>query len=211
MHVLKQLIARGESQTLEFKFELNSARKIAATLSAFSNSDGGTLLIGVKDNGGIAGIRLEEELYVLDAAATMYCKPPVNLENKRWEVDGKFILEAKVPASNERPVKAESEPGQWKAFLRSGASNRLASPVHLELWQLTDPEKEKPSAFTEKQQKVLKAFQEKKWLSLNQATRITKLQRHIVAKTLANFLRWNLIEWEPEEGGGFVFVLTEDE
>ena len=51
------LIAEGEHQQQDFKFEISDARKIARTLSAFSNTDGGRLLIGVKDNGKIAGVR----------------------------------------------------------------------------------------------------------------------------------------------------------
>jgi predicted HTH transcriptional regulator len=51
------LIKAGEHQQLDFKFEISDSRKIAKTLVAFSNTDGGTLLIGVKDNGKISGVR----------------------------------------------------------------------------------------------------------------------------------------------------------
>ena len=57
------LIAEGEHQQQDFKFEISDARKIAKTLSAFANTDGGRLLIGVKDNGKIEGVRSEEEKY----------------------------------------------------------------------------------------------------------------------------------------------------
>jgi len=50
-----KLIEEGEHQQQDFKFEISDARKIAKSLSAFSNTDGGRLLIGVKDNGKIAG------------------------------------------------------------------------------------------------------------------------------------------------------------
>ena len=58
------LIAEGEHQRQDFKFEISDARKIAKTLSAFANTDGGRLLIGVKDNGKIAGVRSDEEQYM---------------------------------------------------------------------------------------------------------------------------------------------------
>ena len=60
------LIAEGEHQQQDFKFEISDARKIAKTLSAFANTDGGRLLIGVKDNGRIAGVRSEEEKYMIE-------------------------------------------------------------------------------------------------------------------------------------------------
>ena len=72
------LIAEGEHQRQDFKFEISDARKIAKTLSAFANTDGGRLLIGVKDNGKIAGVRSDEEQYMIEAAAQMYCQPEVN-------------------------------------------------------------------------------------------------------------------------------------
>lgn len=43
-----QLIKQGEHQQQDFKFEISDARKIAKSLSAFSNTDGGRLLVGVK-------------------------------------------------------------------------------------------------------------------------------------------------------------------
>ena len=57
---IHSLIAEGEHQQQDFKFEISDARKIAKSLSAFANTDGGRLLIGVKDNGRIAGVRSEE-------------------------------------------------------------------------------------------------------------------------------------------------------
>ena len=52
--MLHHLIAQGEHQQQDFKYEISDVRKIARTLSAFANTDGGRLLIGVKDNGKIA-------------------------------------------------------------------------------------------------------------------------------------------------------------
>lgn len=70
---IKNLIQSGENQQLDFKFEISDSRKIAKTLVAFSNSNGGTLLIGVKDNGKIAGVRSDEEFFMVQTAAGMYC------------------------------------------------------------------------------------------------------------------------------------------
>ena len=77
---IRNLIEQGENQQLDFKFEITDSKKIARTLSAFSNSDGGKLLIGVKDNGNIAGIQSEEELHMIIGAADIYCSPPVKPE-----------------------------------------------------------------------------------------------------------------------------------
>ena len=89
---IQKLIAQGEHQRLDFKFEISDARKIARSMVAFANTDGGTLLVGVKDNGAIAGVR-SEEVYMVDAAAGLYCKPEVKFITKSWIEQGKSVLE----------------------------------------------------------------------------------------------------------------------
>jgi len=207
---LEVQLIKGEGQHLEFKFELNSARKIAATLSAFANAGGGTLLIGIKDNGAVAGIRLDEEVYVLQAAAAVYCKPEIIPQYTRHELKGKVVLEVEIKESPSKPVLAETEPDVWKAWVRYGASNRLASPVHLELWKMNDGS-ERPAVYSTREQKLLAAWQNNNWISLNKAVKLSRLPRHIVVRTLASFVRWNIVEIIAEEGGGFVFGLKDEQ
>jgi len=95
---IRKLIAEGEHQQLDFKFGINDSRKIARTLAAFANTDGGRLLIGVKDNGSIAGVRSEEEFYMVQAASEMFTRPVVPFEVKEWTVNQKKVLEIIVPA-----------------------------------------------------------------------------------------------------------------
>jgi len=109
---LQQLIAEGEHQQQDFKFEISDARKIARSLSAFSNTDGGRLLIGVKDNGRIAGVRSEEEIYMIEAAAKLYCRPNVEIGVQTYEVDGKngaCCRDSEKP--NKSPCKCRTKPG----------------------------------------------------------------------------------------------------
>ena len=54
---IHRLISEGEHVHQDFKFEISDARKIAKSISAFANTEGGRLLVGVKDNGKIAGVR----------------------------------------------------------------------------------------------------------------------------------------------------------
>ena len=48
---IRQLVSEGEHCHQDFKFEISDARKIARSLSAFANTEGGRLLVGVKDIG----------------------------------------------------------------------------------------------------------------------------------------------------------------
>ena len=46
---IKELIRHGESATLEFKTNFND--EVIVSLNAFANSKGGSVYIGVSDNG----------------------------------------------------------------------------------------------------------------------------------------------------------------
>ena len=56
---IKELIKKGESETVEFKSSFNV--ETIETLVAFSNSKGGMVLIGVTDKNKINGVTLNNE------------------------------------------------------------------------------------------------------------------------------------------------------
>jgi len=80
--ILRRMVAEGEHERQDFKFAISDARKIARSLSAFANHSGGRLLIRVKDNGVIAGVLNEEDIYVVEQAAERYCRPPQRITFK---------------------------------------------------------------------------------------------------------------------------------
>ena len=53
---LQQLIKQGESQNIEFKSSLSLRNEIGETISAFANTSGGIILIGVSDEKKILGV-----------------------------------------------------------------------------------------------------------------------------------------------------------
>ena len=152
---IKKLIEQGEGQQLDFKFAVNDSRKIARSLSAFSNTSGGTLLIGVKDNGSIAGIRTIEELYMLEAAASVYTKPVVHFESKEWNIGGKRVLEVNVLKSGDAPHRAPDEEGNWKTYLRVGDENIVAPQLAERYFRLKKENKNSFIRYGEDEKMVL--------------------------------------------------------
>jgi len=53
---IQKLIAGGESQCLEFKESTGLMDEIGETISAFSNSNHGEVIVGVSDHGKILGV-----------------------------------------------------------------------------------------------------------------------------------------------------------
>ncbi len=132
---LQDLIAQKEGLHLDFKFEVSDYKKIARSLVAFANTDGGKLLIGVKDNGKISGVRTDEELYMIQGASKLYCRPQVDFYFSQWQVGKKYVLEVTIPKSNKRPHYAMDEKGRWKAYVRVADKNFVANRVLIRVWQ----------------------------------------------------------------------------
>jgi predicted HTH transcriptional regulator len=132
---LLRLIEQGEHQQQDFKYCISDSKKIARSLVAFANTDGGRLLIGVKDNGNITGVRSEEEYYMVEAAAKIYSKPMIAFTTRQHFVDGKTVLEVKIEPSADKPHYAVDENGKWWAYFRKADENRLANKVMLEVWK----------------------------------------------------------------------------
>ncbi|HPT31486.1 MAG TPA: ATP-binding protein [Prolixibacteraceae bacterium] len=130
-----EMIREGEHQRQDFKYCISDSRKIARSLVAFANTDGGSLLVGVKDNGHLVGVQSEEEYYMVESAARIYSKPPVPFTTKQWHIEGKTVFQVIIEPSQARPHYARDENGKWLAWIRHQDENRLASRVMIDVWQ----------------------------------------------------------------------------
>lgn len=108
---LFDLIAEGEHQQQDFKYKIEDAPKLARSVSAFANTDGGRLLIGVRDDGTIHGVRSEEEIYMMHAAAYRYCTPTPTIQFETLHVPTephggrlRTVVICTVLPSDDRPV-----------------------------------------------------------------------------------------------------------
>ena len=202
------LIAEGEHQQQDFKFEISDARKIAKTLSAFANTDGGRLLIGVKDNGKIAGVRSDEEQYMIEAAAQIYCRPEVNYSMQTYRVEGRSVLVVQIDENREKPVYAKDETGRYLAYIRIKDENILATPIHLRVWQQSGSPKGELIEYTEREQLLLDLLEQNDQLSLNRYCRLAHLSRRAAEHLLAKFVRYEIVE-PVFEGHKFRFRLKD--
>lgn len=138
---IEKLVSEGEHEQQDFKFMISDARKIARSVSAFANNSGGRLLIGVKDNGVVAGVRNEEDVYVVEQAAGRYCEPPQQVEFKAYRVDAAVtVIVASIARAQSRPVSVIEEDGRRRAYYRVADENIAAHPLMVEAWKHAEAE-----------------------------------------------------------------------
>jgi len=205
---LRSLIAEGEHQQLDFKFEINDARKIARTLSAFSNTHGGRLLIGVKDNGRIRGVQSDEEYYMAESAATLYCKPEVHFETRNHQIDGLNVLEIYIPPRANKPVYALDHDKRWLAYIRVADENILANIIQLEVWKEEHKELGKLLEFTRSEEFLLRYLEKASGATLTKIQRDTGFRRKELVPLLTKLVRFDVVEMQFREGAN-LFLLRE--
>lgn len=202
------LISEGEHIRQDFKFEISDARKIARSISAFANTEGGRLLIGVKDNGRIAGVRSEEEMYMIEAAAQLYCSPEVPVPMRTYCVEGKTVLVAEIPIMEHKPVMARDEQNRSWAYVRVADENILATPVHLRVWRQANEEVPVVLEYTDKERYLLNVLSSGKAYTLAGICRCTGLSRRVVESLLSRFVHWGVASVRYD-GHRFVYSAEE--
>jgi predicted HTH transcriptional regulator len=205
---IQRLISEGEHQQQDFKYKVEDAMKLAKSVSAFANTDGGRLLIGVRDDGHMSGVRDEEEIYMMHQAAYRYCRPQASIKFDTYHVmpqettgggrKMRTIVVATVPPSDRRPVCAIGNDGRQRAYIRIADENIVASPVHLAIWREAQNPQGAMMTYTDTVRKLMDSLQGQR-LTLNQVVRRSAIPRHKVVTLLARLFRFHIAQWEYDD------------
>lgn len=194
-HPIEALIEQGEHQQLDFKFAVSDSKKIARTLSAFANTDGGRLLIGVKDNGHISGIRSEEEYYMIEAASKMYTRPEVPFEAVRWDVNGKTVLEVYIAPSTEKPHVAPDKDDKYKAYIRVADENIVANEVLTLSWQKQHCSDGTLLKISKPVERLFSYLEDHPFISISQFCRVGRINYYTAKNILSDLLAMDALEY----------------
>ncbi|HOF20225.1 MAG TPA: ATP-binding protein [Bacteroidales bacterium] len=209
-YYLRKLIEEGENQYVDFKYCVSDSRKIARTLSAFSNTDGGRLLIGVRDNGSIAGIQSEEEIFMVDTAAQIFCRPEINYTIKQHAVGVKTILEVEVSKGTKRPYQAQDENGKWLTYFRHNDQNLLANRVLLQVWRKEGKKTGVMVKFSKAENILMDYLAENGSISISKFKKIAKISSCRAESILANLLLFKVLVMKASERGFSYEINPED-
>lgn len=127
---IKELLTQKENRKLEFKRELPSNEKLIKTAIAFSNSQGGNLIIGVEDDGVVIGIDEDSVVKFEEIISnTIYdsCSPNIMPEIYSTRFENKTLLVMHFYPSSQRPHYIKSLGKHNGTYIRVGSSNRVAT------------------------------------------------------------------------------------
>lgn len=120
---LKKILACGEDSTHQFKRDFSNAEALAAELIAFANTVGGTLFIGVADDGSITGLSAESVRrlnQLLSNVAAQNVRPPLNPITQNVVTGHGLVMVVEIQQGNNKPYLDL----QGRIWVKSGADKR---------------------------------------------------------------------------------------
>ncbi len=129
---LIEIIEQGECSTVEFKRKIASPQKIAKEISAFANTKGGYLLIGVDDDRSIIGVHSEkDDVDNILFACEFFLDPPLIPKITIMNLYNREIIVAYINESQTKPHKLVKDPDakqpEKRAYIRVGEKSVMAS------------------------------------------------------------------------------------
>lgn len=100
-------IALGEDSTRQFKADIKNTESLAAEMAAFANTNGGTIFIGVADDGSTPGLTQKDVSRInqlISNAASQGVRSPLTVETENVAVeDGRLVIVLRVPKGIDKP------------------------------------------------------------------------------------------------------------
>jgi len=104
---LQALLAAGEDSRRQFKRDITNTDALAAEMAAFANADGGTLFLGVADDGSVPGLSRRDVSRInqlISNAASQHVRSPLTVQTENIQVDkDRVVIVLTVPKGQDKP------------------------------------------------------------------------------------------------------------
>lgn len=186
---IKRLILEGENVSLDFKKTISNAEKIAKTLVAFANNQGGRLLIGIADDGSVKGVKAEEEeKYMITKAAHQLCRPAIEPRFEEYLVDDKLVLVAEILKSDTKPHYALDEQGKWWVYFRVQDKTVLASKILIDVLKKGNHEEGTFISYSDQEKVLLEYLDANGRITLKEFSKLTRSAYRKAQKIIVNLI-----------------------
>ena len=137
---LHNQISLGEDSTRQFKSDVRNAESLASEMAAFANSEGGTIYLGVADDGSTPGLDKNDVARInqlISNAASQLVKSPLTVRTENVAIEnGRIVIVLSVPKGLDKPYFDKN----GVIWLKTGADKRRVNSKEelRRLFQMTD-------------------------------------------------------------------------
>jgi predicted HTH transcriptional regulator len=200
---LKRLVAEGEGLQLEFKRKASYPEKIVRELIAFANTEGGTLLIGVDDDGTMPGVKYpDEEGHVISEALKKYCRPPILYKETVVALsENKYVVRFDIPPSAKRPHYLKLDNESRQAFVREKDMSIKASAEMEEIVRRAKHKRNIRFSFGDAEKQLMEHLETHASISMLAYQKLSGLNRFKARRTLILLVLANVLKITASEKG----------
>ena len=125
---LRGLVNQGEDSKTQLKRQFNGVDAVASEIAAMLNSEGGKIIVGVSDQGEIAGVEgLHELNQWISNACSQKIEPPASVITEILKIDKKRVMVIRVALGTEKPYAVD----KTTFWVKVGADKRCATREEL--------------------------------------------------------------------------------
>ena len=200
---LAALAAQGEGISLEFKRKAAFPDKVVREMIAFANTTGGTVLIGVDDDGVLQGLRYpDEEALVIRKAIVKFCRPAFLFEERVIALSAKkSILRFDIPVSANRPHHFRISSRLRETYIRVRDMSVKASKEMTEVVRRQKQKKDIQFTYGVHESSLMRHLDQNLHITLEEFQRLSGLDRFVASRKLVTLVLANVIRITPTEKG----------
>ena len=204
---VKELALKGEGLQIEFKKKANFPEKIVREVIALANTQGGSLLIGVDDDGTVSGQRfIEEEIFVMEKAIRELIFPPLEVEVATVKLsEKKGVAVFRIPHSPNRPHFLLVQ-GKKLSFILVQDRTVQASREVWEVLRKSRVPRDTVFTYGKKEEVLMKFLAEQEKINVKEFAKIASIPLYMASKTLVRLVVANVLQLHPQEGADFFTI-----
>ncbi len=210
---LKNIIAKGENLTTEFKQRFSTHTKIAKEIIAFANTKGGLLIFGIDDDGSIYGVESEKEIAeLLKETTEEYCEPKIDYKLNFIEIFGREIVVAEIKESDYKPHRIQDyertlDLTKAEVYVRVNDKSIPASKEMIKILQAeSNNSRLAKYSIGKNEETVFEYLQENDSISVVELKGLANISHRRASRTLIKMVRANLLYIHTKENGQSFFT-----
>jgi predicted HTH transcriptional regulator len=198
---LKKLVARGESETLEFKRKAAYPEKIVREMIAFANTKGGVLLLGIGDDKTIPGLKYPEDESLVIHEALKKCRPRLPVREHFIAVgNSRTVIRYDINESTKKPHYLAAGDRQ-ECFVRVNDQSIKASREVKEIIKRSQQKKDIRFYYGEHERFLMQYLDQHPSITLKKFIEMRGVNKFYASKKLILLVLADVLNIAPHEKG----------
>ncbi len=205
-HELRDLIAGGESSTVEFKRKFTTAEKFAREMIALANTVGGYLIVGVDDDGAIVGVPSEKEVVEQIERSQHVIAPELPVHIDVVEIEFVDVVVVHIPNSEQKPHRLTSD--EQRAYIRKGDQSVAASKEMTKILAAQRPDAPPMTlSIGDRERRLFTYLERYGQASVNDFARLVNISRRRASQILVKLVRAGVLHIHTDNGHDYFTLI----